>query len=150
METHLNANQTSSLSSTLKHVLPPSADYVQDRKMVKFYPQGSNAYSPNGVKACKFSLSSDHWLDPTTTCLNFQVVNNSYDGTGNTNIHLVNGSWAFIKRLRVMMAGTLIEDLSNYPRLWHQLLQAAPQAYRDNLSIAAGKRGDIIADSAKV
>jgi len=148
MEAHLNAGQ-SSLSSQLKHTLSPSADYVQDRKMVRFYPQGSNVYSPNGVKMLRFSVVSDSWLDPMTCQLNFKVVNNSYDGSGNTNIHMVNGSWAWFKRLRVTMGGQLIEDLSNWPRLWHMLLQSSPQAYRDNLSIPAGKRGDIITNSEK-
>ena len=90
MESHLNAGQ-SSLSSVFKHTLPPTADYVQDRKMVRFYPQGSNVYNPTGVKMLRFSVVSDSWLDPMTCNLNFQVVNDSYDGTGNTNIHMVNG-----------------------------------------------------------
>ena len=148
MESHLNAGQ-SSLSSVFKHTLPPTADYVQDRKMVRFYPQGSNVYSPSGVKMLRFSVVSDSWLDPMTCNLNFQVVNDSYDGTGNTNIHMVNGSWAWFKRLRVTMGGALVEDLAHYPRLWHMLLQAAPAAYRDNLSIPAGKRGDIVTNSEK-
>ena len=125
MESHLNAGQ-SSLSSVFKHTLPPTADYVQDRKMVRFYPQGSNVYSPTGVKMLRFSVVSDSWLDPMTCNLNFQVVNDSYDGTGNRNIHMVNGSWAWFKRLRVTMGGALVEDLAHYPRLWHMLLQAAP------------------------
>ena len=49
MEATLNANQ-SKLSSQLIHTMPPMADYVTDRKMVRFYPQGSNHYSPNGTK----------------------------------------------------------------------------------------------------
>ena len=149
MEAHLNAG-TSSLSSSFRHTLPATADWCTDRRSVRWYPQGSNVYSPNGVKMLRFGLASDSWLDPMTVNLNFQVVNNSYSsGDVNTNCHMVNGSWAFFKRLRVTMGGQLVEDISNYPRLWHMLLQSSPQAYRDNLSIPAGKRGDIIANSEK-
>ena len=78
MEAALNAGE-SKLSSQFRHSMPPMADYVTDRKMVRFYPQGSNHYSPNGVKMCRFSITGDSWLDPYTCNLNFTVVNSSYD-----------------------------------------------------------------------
>ena len=75
MESHLNA-QDSKLNTSFVHRLPATADYVVDRKMVRWYPQGSNVYSPTGVKMLRWTLAGDQWLDPTTCQLNFQVVNN--------------------------------------------------------------------------
>ena len=129
MESHLNAGQ-SSLSSVFKSVLRPTADYVQDRKTVRFYPQGSNVYSPQGVKMMRFSMVSDGWLDPTTCCINITLGNNYYDGNRKTNTYMITGSWMFFQRLRVTMGGALAEDFNHYPRLWHMLLSTSSAAYR--------------------
>ena len=93
----------------------------------------------------RFSLTGDGWIDPVTAQLNFTLVNDSHvSGDIQTRVHMVNGAWAFFKRVRVLCRGVLVEDLSSWSRLCHMLLQFAPTAYRDNLAISAGQRSSYI------
>eukprot|EP00972_Heterocapsa_arctica_P029036 4272504-Heterocapsa_arctica.AAC.1 len=66
MEYH-TASIEDSLVGPLSFKLSPSASYVTNRRSVSYFAQGSNSYSPAGVKVIKINLNSqDSWLDPSS------------------------------------------------------------------------------------
>ena len=85
MESHL-ASKDSQIVQQFVHRLGPTADYVQQRRMVKYFNSGGSTFNPNSVKVFRFDLtcSGQEMLDPLTTYLEFKVINDSYDGTADT------------------------------------------------------------------
>ena len=69
------------LIENLSFKFRPNANYVQERKSVTFYAQGSNYYSPDGTKVIKIAVTSDHWLDPSTLRVSFDVNNEAVNTT---------------------------------------------------------------------
>ena len=101
------------LSYKLKH----GSSYIQERKSATFHPAGSNIYSTNGTKLIKISLTGDHFLDPSTFRIMFDLVNTDQsEGAGLTEVRPVGGPWSFFRRMRVLAGNQLIEDLDNYNR----------------------------------
>ena len=150
MESHL-ASKDSSITEQFVHRLPSTADWATDRRMVKFYNSGGNSFSPVGVKVMRFDLTSsgDQFLDPLTTMVQLKVVNDSWvNGNADTNIHMANFAPCFIKRCIVRAGGVTVSDEDFWNRNYHMLMQFSPQAARDNLAVAAGKKGDIITNEA--
>ena len=98
----------------LSFKLRKGASYVTKRKLATFHPQGSNIYkAEQGTKLIKINLNSSDWLDPSTVRVQMKLTNE--DGT-NT-LTPISGAWGFIKRLRILSGGTLVEDITNYNRL---------------------------------
>ena len=68
----------------LGYKLKAGASYVTNRRSVSFFASGGNQYSPDGVKVCRFNLTSDHWMDPSTFRVMFQLNNKDYTSDGVT------------------------------------------------------------------
>ena len=69
------------------------ASYINDRRSVTFYPQGSNIYKPSsGTKVIKIMLTGNSWLDPSTFRVMF-VRNNDPDVTHE--LRPIGGPWVF-------------------------------------------------------
>ena len=149
MESHL-ASKDSSISDAFVHKLPNTVDWAVQRRMVRFYNSGGSFFSSTGVKVFRHDLTSSgtEMLDPTSVVLQFKLKNDSYDGSVDKNIHLVNGMFAAIKRIVVRAGGVQISDEDYVNRAYHMLLQMAPKDARSNLSIASGKRGDVVGEEA--
>ena len=97
---------------SLDFKLHHGASYVTYRKNVTYFPQGGDSYSPSGVKVMKIMVTGDGFLDPQSVKLFFDVTNNHA-----TNLTpIVSGAWGFIRRLRVICAGQLVDDIDNYER----------------------------------
>ena len=109
------------LLSSLQFKLPPSASYIQERRLASFYPSGASTFSPGGVRECRFAITSESWLDPATLRLNLTLRN----PTGGA-IALAAGGASLIRRMRVMAGGVTVEDISHYNRnayLFQHMLQ---------------------------
>jgi hypothetical protein len=109
------------LLSSLQFKLPPSASYIQERRLASFYPSGASTFSPNGVRECRFAITSESWLDPATLRLNLTLRNSSGGA-----IALAAGGASLIRRMRVMAGGVTVEDISHYNRnayLFQHMLQ---------------------------
>jgi hypothetical protein len=63
------------LVNSFDYKLKPSATYVTERRNCTFFSQGSNVYSPSGVRVLKFQLSSNGWLDPDSVRIMYTLVN---------------------------------------------------------------------------
>ena len=59
----------------LVHMLKVGASYV-------LVASGGNQYSSSGVKVMRFNLASDHWMDPSTFRIMFQLNNKSFVANG--------------------------------------------------------------------
>lgn len=109
------------LLSSLQFKLPPSASYIQERRLASFYPSGASSFSPTGVRECRFAITSEQWLDPASLRINLTIRN----PTGGV-ISLAAGGSSLIRRMRVLAGGVCIEDISHYNRnayLFQQMLQ---------------------------
>ena len=107
------------LIDSLQFKLKEGASYITDRRSVTFYPQGSNIYrSQNGTKTIKINLTGDHWLDPSTLRVMFEVRNNS--ANANLQLRPISGPWVFFRRAR-LVSSSVIEDIDHYGRC-HEML----------------------------
>ena len=104
----------------LSFKMQPGASYVVDRRSVTYHPQGSNIYKPlAGTKLIRILLTGDNWLDPSTMRIMFNV--NNENATEAKKLHVVGGPWCFFRRLRILAAGQLVEDIDNYHRI-HEMM----------------------------
>ena len=105
----------------LSFQLKPGASYVTERKSVTFHPQGSNIYSTQGTKLIKLLLTGDQWLDPTTFRIMFDLQNNETLAS-NKLLRPLGGPHTFIRRMRILANGAVIEDIDNYNRV-HEMFK---------------------------
>ena len=119
METISNSIEDG-LINGLSYKLDATASYITERKSVTYYAMGGNSYAPNsGTKVIKLVLNSEGWLDPSTIKFQFDVQNLS-----NASLRALSGGWSFIRRLRCLVGGVVVEDIDHYART-HQMLCVA-------------------------
>ena len=75
LESSISATQDELLSS-LSFKLPSTANYIQSRDEVTYYPANGNIFSPTGVKIIRFMISGTQWLDPRSVRIQFKLNNN--------------------------------------------------------------------------
>ena len=98
----------------LSFKLAPGASYVTDRRSVTYHPQGSNIYMPGaGTKLIRILLTGDNWLDTSTCRIMFNLNNTDQL----KELKTISGPWSFFKRMRVLCAGQLVEDIMEYNRI---------------------------------
>ena len=115
----------------LSFKLNPGASYVVDRRSVTYHPQGSNIYKPSaGTKLIRIVLTGDNWLDPSTFRVMFDVNND--DTTADKELRVVGGPWCFFRRMRVLCAGQLVEDILDYNRIHEMMHILIASESRDN------------------
>ena len=115
----------------LSFKMNPGASYVVDRRSVTFHPQGSNIYkTKEGTKLIRILLTGDNWMDPSTLRVLFQLNNDESDTA--KLLRPLSGPHAFFRRMRILVAGQLVEDIDQYNRI-HEMMQffVAPDS-RDN------------------
>eukprot|EP00972_Heterocapsa_arctica_P063288 9337361-Heterocapsa_arctica.AAC.1 len=116
----------------LIYKLKAGASYVTNRRSVSFFPQGGNSYYSNGVKVIKFNLTGDQWLDPSTFRIHFRINN-----PGSATKSLEPLSWnpaVFLRRVRLLGGGQIVEDIDSFNRLSCMLTSLASES--EQLSIA--------------
>ena len=108
---------------------PPTASYLKDRISSTWYPRGAQTYSPaggGGTNLLSFTISDPGmgFLDISTIRLAGQLNN-----TAGTNIPIIfpqASIMSFMRRVRVMVSGTLIEDIDIAGRLAEMLMKLRP------------------------
>jgi hypothetical protein len=114
------------LTKSFEHTLPPTASYIRERHFSTFQPLGSNIYSPSqGTKLIRIQLSDGAaFLDPSTVRLAFTLNNNTTapgaDAAATTALGLLKLAappLSLIKRIRVLVKGTVVEDIQESGRL---------------------------------
>jgi len=135
MEHHTQAVEDH-LIDGLSFKLRPGSSYVTSRRNSTFYPSGSNVYSPSGTKVIRIPLTGDAWLDPTTVKLSWDLVNDA-DVAAKV-LYPVAGAPSFIRRLRILAGGALVEDIDEYNRLCQMFNVLQPKNKRLNEAIEMG------------
>ena len=122
METHIQATEDA-LIDTLSFKLPNTANVMNERRSISFFPSGSKEYGPRGVKIMKFMLTGTDWLDPSTVRVQFKLLNK--DQT--KNLHPLNPLPALLfRRLRILCGGIIIEDIDFYNRVYNMVYTLLP------------------------
>jgi hypothetical protein len=118
------------LVNSFDYKLKPSATYVTERRNCTFFSQGSNTYSPSGVRVLKFQLSSNGWLDPDSVRIMYTLVNE--DPVANHYLRPVSGPWSLFRRLRITCGGVTVEDINEFDRISHMFSILSTDEYLGN------------------
>ncbi len=107
----------------LSFKLNPGASYVTDRRSVTYHPQG------------------DNWLDPSTLRIMFTLTND--DLVAAKRLRTLSGPWSFFRRMRILAAGQLVEDIDNYNRIHEMMhLLIAKDSRQNDAAEAFGQTWD--------
>ena len=128
------------LLDELQFNLKPGANYVTRRESVTMYPSGSGGYQYNSVKVIRIPLqaAAGQWLDPSTLNINWDFKSNapadvtSGSDQNRNRIKLNSGQHNLWSRLRILVGGQTLEDISYYNRLYDMYLKMAPESYLKN------------------
>ena len=97
----------------LNFKLSPGASYVTDRRSVRWFMSGSQILvSGQGARVCRIQVNSDGWIDPSTVRLHY-ILNNT---SSTLTLRLCGGPWSMFSRVRCVMSGSIIDDISAYNR----------------------------------
>ena len=115
----------------LSFKMTPGASYVVDRRSVTYHPQGSNIYMPGqGTKLIRILLTGDNWMDPSTFRVMFTL--NNLDNGANKRLRPLGGPWSFFRRMRILAAGQLVEDIMEYNRIHEMIHMMIAKESREN------------------
>ncbi len=93
----------------------PGSSYAVDCPSGTYHPQGSNIYKPTGgTKLIRILLTGDNWRYPSTRRITFDVRSNAEAAK---KLYAVGGPRSFFRRMRILAAGQLVEDIDNYIRI---------------------------------
>ena len=111
------AESSDVMVNSLNFGLPETAQYVTSRRLVNYFPSGSNVYAPNaGNKNIRFLISGDdnQFLDLSSIRL-FATLQNT-DPTRKHFLRPLGGLHAFMSRYRLNIAGQQWQDIIEYAR----------------------------------
>lgn len=130
----LLAGQTNDeIMDSMSYKLAPTSEYIQQRRMSRFYPSGASSYSSNTSQVARIELKGQGgFLDMSTLKIAFRLVNTSTT----LDLILAGGVYSLISRIRVFCQGSLVEDCSHYSRVHHLVAELmAPANWRLNSAI---------------
>ena len=115
---------------SLSYKLAPTSEYIQHRRMSRFYPSGASSYRSNTTQIARIALKGqDGFLDLSTLKIAYRLVNNSSTAP----LILAGGPHALVSRIRVFCQGSLVEDCSHYSRVHHLFTELmSPSNWRIN------------------
>ena len=95
----LIAGQTNDeILQSLSYKLAPTSEYIQQRRMSRFYPSGASSYSSNTTQIARIELKGQGgFLDLSTLKIAYRLVNNSTTAP----ILLAGGPHSLVSRIRV-------------------------------------------------
>ncbi len=105
---------------SLSYKLAPTSEYIQQRRMSRFYPSGASSYSSNTTQIARIELKGSGFVDLSTLKIAYRLVNNSLTNP----LILAGGPHALVSRIRVFCNGSLLEDCSHYARVHHLSLSS--------------------------
>ena len=128
------AGQTNDeLLQSLTYALAPTSEYIQQRRMSRFYPSGASSYSSNTTQVARIELKGQGgFLDVASLKVSFRLVNQS----ATLPLILAGGVHALVSRIRVFCQGSLVEDCSHYGRVHHLITELlSPSNWRINAAV---------------
>ena len=118
--------------NNIQEVLPVSLQYngasmsstITQRVTSKFFPVGTDEYKPNGQKTIQFRLSSSHYIDPQTACLNFKIK------TSNPGVMVDDLITSIFQRVSLKVGGVQVESIDNFgPMFAHLFYSSCSEDY---------------------
>jgi len=143
MENHAQSIDDA-LIGGLSYKLKSGASYVTNRRSVSYFASGGNQFSSSGVKCCKFNITGDQWLDPSTFRVAFQLNNHNA-----APLKLQPLSWnpaVFFRRARLICGGSVIEDIDDFNRLSLMLTDLMPEDEQHDVACEGFGNFDFLAD----
>jgi hypothetical protein len=141
MEQVLAASKSSLISSLDFGSPGPVADYVTSRQSIQVFPQGSNIYSPQGVKQLRFSLGTQGaFVDMSSLAIQATFTN----GSSTQSCTILGPSiGTLIQEARVYMGNIEVERVNFYNRTESMLSRFLPfdkraQMYDEGFGFSAG------------
>ena len=128
------------LIDPLSFRLTPTASYVTRRASATYHTQGSNIYSSRtGTRLIKILVSgSGQWLDPSTFHIIFDLKNDDVAAANAPHkLYPLSGPHAFFSRVRILINGTQVEDISEYARV-HEMFDCFSSTDNVDNSYAIG------------
>ena len=128
------AGQTNDeILDSLSYRLAPTSEYIQQRRMSRFYPSGASSYSSNTTQVARIELKGQGgFLDMSSLKISWRLVNQS------TTLPLIlaGGVYSLISRIRVFCQGSLVEDCAHYGRVHHLITELlSPSNWRINAAV---------------
>ena len=139
------AESSDVMVNSLNFGLPETAQYVTSRRLVNYFPSGSNVYAPNaGNKQIRFLISGDdnQFLDLSSVRL-FATLQNT-DGDRAKFLRPLAGLHAFMSRYRCTISGQQCQDVIEYARHCElfNCFQSKDVKDMDDIESAANPRWD--------
>ncbi len=111
------------LLGQLNYKLPATASYVLDRTSSVFLTTGAGTFAPTGVRTFRVPLNSDRqWADLNTLTLSFTIKNRSANALA-VLVPKTDGPWSLVQRMKILVSGTVVEDLQWYGRIHEAFYQ---------------------------
>ena len=133
------------LIDSLSFKLNKGSSYINDRRSVSFWPNGSNIYkSDSGNRVLKFSLNGEDnsWLDPQSVRIFFTLKNLDI-GAFDNKVRPLSPPYCFFRRMRIIAGNQVVEDFDNYNRVHHMFSKMMSQgARKDEANEGFGQRYD--------
>ena len=138
------AESSDVMVNSLNFGLPETAQYVTSRRLVNYFPSGSNVYAPNaGNKQIRFLISGDdnQFLDLSSVRL-FATLQNTGDRA--KFLRPLAGLHAFMSRYRCTISGQQCQDVIEYARHCElfNCFQSKDVKDMDDIESAANPRWD--------
>ena len=109
-----------SLVEQLSFKLPSTASYANERRLVSAYPSGASQFSPDGVRVCRFVITGESWMDPSTLRLAFKCKNTHATAA----LQLASGPWCLFDQVRLLIGGVEVERIGGpYYGRQHELFR---------------------------
>ena len=111
------AESSDVMVNSLNFGLPETSQYVTNRRLVNYFPSGSNVYAPNaGNKNIRFLISgSDNEFFDLSSVRLFATLQNT-DATRKHFLRPLGGLHVFMSRYRCTIAGQQCQDIIEYAR----------------------------------
>ena len=119
-----------SLLDSLSFDVPPSAPYITTRRSCYSYPSSGSTYSFATQRVLRIPITSDggKWLDPQTLRVQLTFTNTS----SKNQVFNMDDPVCCVHRMRIFMAGTLVEDVLYANRVNEMLRALSPSEAQAN------------------
>ena len=106
---------------------------ITSKDDVHFFPASGNYFSPDGIRVLRFNLVTTSYIDPQSVRLQAVIQNTTTgDDAASTALRPLGPMSQMFSRVRVLAQGTVIEDQTDFARLYtlnHKWM--SPMQYRD-------------------
>jgi len=145
MERQILSHESEELIPGLSYTLGPTAQFARDRQATTLFFPLEVTNTPS--QGSELQSGGDMFLDPSTLRLAFTLKND--DATANHLLRpLSNSPMCFFQRMRVLMKGTLVEDINYLHRVEHLFDLLLPPQRRRTQSLQMFGDGRSVIDHA--